>query len=223
MRPPGRRARRGRRSTSCARPGLAYCSPAGAGRRRRRRRSPLLPFQWRHVDAACVLPPLGAVREQMTGSAEPLEPDRFLAYLDAELDAPRRGAAASRRSSSTRSCSSWFGERAARRRCSTASPRPATAGELWVAPCREVAAHVLAEPAALRGRHDPRPDQLVAASAFPSSARLTLLLARAAATVWRRVWRASWWGIQCSLRRARAVSIRTGRRIASIQAASSGR
>ena len=43
-----------------------------------------------------------------------------------------------------------------------------------------------------------------------------------AAIVWRRVSRASWCGIQCSLRRAFAVSISTGRRKASIQAASSG-
>src|SRR5882672_10781163 len=50
-----------------------------------------------------------------------------------------------------------------------------------------------------------------------------LYLARTAAIVSRSVSRASWWGIQCSLRRAREVSIRTGRRTASIQAASGGR
>ena len=47
--------------------------------------------------------------------------------------------------------------------------------------------------------------------------------ARTAATVSRRVCRASWWGIQWSSLRALEMSISTGRRTVSIQAASSGR
>jgi len=65
--------------------GLSYCSPAGTG--------PgieddvaLLPFEWRHLDASCVLPPLAGAREQMTGSPDPVEPATFVASLRAEID-----------------------------------------------------------------------------------------------------------------------------------------
>lgn len=65
--------------------GLRYCSPAGTG--------PgvedgvaLLPFEWRHLDASCVLPPLAGAREQMTGSPDPVEPTTFVASLRAEID-----------------------------------------------------------------------------------------------------------------------------------------
>lgn len=64
--------------------GLRYCSPAGKGVGAEDGVA-LLPFQWRHVDAACVLPPLAAVREQMTGSPDPLDPAAFVAFLDREL------------------------------------------------------------------------------------------------------------------------------------------
>ena len=103
--------------------GLAYCSPAGAGAGSDGGDLALLPFEWRHVDAACVLPPLAHVREQMTGSADPLEPDRFLAYLDSEL---KRLAEAGGFATIVLHpfMLEWFGARAARRRCSTASPRP---------------------------------------------------------------------------------------------------
>ena len=46
----------------------------------------VLPFEWRHVDAACVLPPLGSVRRQISGSEDTLGPDRFTAFLEGELD-----------------------------------------------------------------------------------------------------------------------------------------
>lgn len=64
--------------------GLRYCSPAGEGAGVDGGIA-LLPFQWRHVDATCVLPPLAPVREQMTGSSDPLDPDAFLAYLEGEI------------------------------------------------------------------------------------------------------------------------------------------
>jgi peptidoglycan/xylan/chitin deacetylase (PgdA/CDA1 family) len=64
---------------------LIYASPAGAGAGIEDGVA-LLPFQWRHVDASCVLPPLGAVRRQMTGSPDPIEPDAFLAYLETEIE-----------------------------------------------------------------------------------------------------------------------------------------
>jgi peptidoglycan/xylan/chitin deacetylase (PgdA/CDA1 family) len=65
--------------------GLSYASPAGAGAGVEDGVA-LLPFQWRHVDASCMLPPLGPVREQMTGSPDPIEPDAFLAYLEGEIE-----------------------------------------------------------------------------------------------------------------------------------------
>lgn len=65
--------------------GLGYCSPAGESAGLEDGIA-LLPFQWRHVDASCMLPPLGAVREQMTGSQDAIEPAAFLAYLEAEIE-----------------------------------------------------------------------------------------------------------------------------------------
>jgi len=65
--------------------GLRYCSPAGAGAGVEDGVA-LLPFQWRHLDASCVLPPLAAAREQMSGSPDPVEPAAFVAFLETETD-----------------------------------------------------------------------------------------------------------------------------------------
>jgi peptidoglycan/xylan/chitin deacetylase (PgdA/CDA1 family) len=65
--------------------GLRYCSPAGAGAGIENGLA-LLPFQWRHLDASCVLPPLAGARERMTGSADPVEPATFVAFLEAEIE-----------------------------------------------------------------------------------------------------------------------------------------
>lgn len=65
--------------------GLCYCSPAGTGAGEDGDVA-LLPFQWRHVDASCVLPPLAGAREQMTGSSDPVEPVDFLASLERSID-----------------------------------------------------------------------------------------------------------------------------------------
>jgi peptidoglycan/xylan/chitin deacetylase (PgdA/CDA1 family) len=123
--------------------GLRYCSPAGEGVGVRDG-VVLVPFQWRHVDASCVLPPLAPVRKRMTGSADPLGPDAYLAYLEAELE---------------RLCNQggymtfvfhlfmldWLGwERLAALldRVAGAERR----GDLWLAPCADIATQVLAEP-----------------------------------------------------------------------------
>jgi peptidoglycan/xylan/chitin deacetylase (PgdA/CDA1 family) len=83
MRPPGGQlGEGGLRILSGA--GLRYCSPAGRGAGVEGGLA-VLPFEWRHVDASCVLPPLGPVREQIAGSPEPIQPDRFRAYLEAEI------------------------------------------------------------------------------------------------------------------------------------------
>ncbi len=65
--------------------GLRYCSPAGEGAGVESNVA-LLPFQWRHVDATCLLPPLGMVRNEMTDSPDPLDPDAFLTYLETEIE-----------------------------------------------------------------------------------------------------------------------------------------
>jgi peptidoglycan/xylan/chitin deacetylase (PgdA/CDA1 family) len=126
--------------------GLAYCSPAGAGAGSDGGDLALLPFEWRHVDATCVLPPLAQMRERMTGSPDPLEPDRFLAYLGSELT---RLAEAGGFATVVLHpfMLEWFGEQrlaALLERIAAASE----AGALWVASCREVAVRVLAEPGA---------------------------------------------------------------------------
>jgi len=65
--------------------GLRYCSPAGTGAGVEGGVA-LLPFQWRHLDASCVLPPLAGARKQMTGSPDPVEPATFVASLKTEID-----------------------------------------------------------------------------------------------------------------------------------------
>ena len=65
--------------------GLRYCSPAGSGAGVDIGVA-LLPFEWRHLDASCVLPPLAVAREQMTGSPNPVDPVDFIAWLGKEID-----------------------------------------------------------------------------------------------------------------------------------------
>jgi len=65
--------------------GLRYCSPAGTGAGVEDGVA-LLPFQWRHLDASCVLPPLAPARERMTGSPDPVEPATFVASLGGAID-----------------------------------------------------------------------------------------------------------------------------------------
>jgi peptidoglycan/xylan/chitin deacetylase (PgdA/CDA1 family) len=83
LRPPG--GQLGEGGTAVLREaGLRYCSPAGSGAGLEGGVA-LLPFEWRHVDASCVLPPLGPAREQIAGSRDPIEPATFVAWLEAEI------------------------------------------------------------------------------------------------------------------------------------------
>jgi peptidoglycan/xylan/chitin deacetylase (PgdA/CDA1 family) len=121
--------------------GFRYCSPAGDGAGVDGDVA-LLPFQWRHVDATCLLPPLAPVREQMTGSPEPVNPDAFRAYCQREIEhllteggfmvlvlhLPLIG---------------WLGEENLAALLSTV----ASTG-LWTASCDEVAEHLLVHPEA---------------------------------------------------------------------------
>jgi peptidoglycan/xylan/chitin deacetylase (PgdA/CDA1 family) len=126
--------------------GLRYCSPAGEGAGARSGIA-LLPFQWRHVDASCVLPPLAPVRERMTGSPDPLDAGAFLAHLEAEIErlSHEGGFAAI---VLHLSMLDWLGED----RLETLLEAIASGGNLWVAPCEEIADHVLAHPQAFESK-----------------------------------------------------------------------
>lgn len=123
--------------------GLRYCSPAGAGAGFEDGVT-LLPFQWRHVDASCVLPPLGSAREQIAGSSDPIEPARFGAWLEAEIDGLARDGGYMAIVLHPFMLG-WFGEE----RLAALLDRVADAAvgnEIWVARCAEVAEHVAAHP-----------------------------------------------------------------------------
>jgi len=127
--------------------GLRYCSPAGEGVGVEDGIA-VLPFQWQHVDATCVLPALGPVRERMSGSPDPLDPEAFLAHLEAEIDR-----LASEGGFATivlhPHMFEWHGPNLARLldRLRDAN----RAGDLWLARFDQVAAHVLSHPAAFAG------------------------------------------------------------------------
>jgi peptidoglycan/xylan/chitin deacetylase (PgdA/CDA1 family) len=128
--------------------GLRYCSPAGAGAGQGEGLA-LLPFEWRHVDATCLLPPLAPVREQMTGSPDSLDPGTFVAHLEAEVGRlSGEGGFAAIVLHLT--MLDWLGDErlAALLDLLAASSR---GGDLWLAPCAEVGGHVLAHPAEFEG------------------------------------------------------------------------
>ncbi len=141
LRPPG--GRLGPGGTAVLRDaGLRYCSPAGAGAGEDGGIA-LLPFQWRHLDASCVLPPLAGAREQMTGSPDPVEPEAFVASLAGEID----GLAAGGYMAIVLHpfMLAWLGDEhldALLDRVTAATSQD----ELWVARCDEVAEHVLMHP-----------------------------------------------------------------------------
>jgi peptidoglycan/xylan/chitin deacetylase (PgdA/CDA1 family) len=123
---------------------LTYASPAGAGAGVEDGVA-MLPFQWRHVDASCMLPPLGAVRRQMTGSPDAIEPGAFLAYLETEIE---------RLSHESGFATivlhlpllDWLGE------SNTASLlNKLSSSDVWLARCDQAAEHVLAHPEAFVG------------------------------------------------------------------------
>jgi peptidoglycan/xylan/chitin deacetylase (PgdA/CDA1 family) len=128
--------------------GLRYYSPAGAGAGFEDGIA-LLPFQWPHVDAGCVLPPLGSAREQISGSPDPIEPARFLVWLEAEIDrlAQNGGYLAIVLHPFMLG---WLGEEclaALLDRVAAASAQE----EIWVGRCVDTAKHVLAAPERFAG------------------------------------------------------------------------
>lgn len=140
MRPPGGQLGDGG-SEALREAGLRYCSPQGQevsvedG-------VALLPFQWQHVDAACVLPPMSAAREAMAGSPDPVDAGAFLAYLESELSL-----LASKGGFATiilhPMMFDWLGEDRLGALLGLLS-KARRENRLWVAPCAAIAAHVLA-------------------------------------------------------------------------------
>lgn len=123
--------------------GLRYASPAGSGAGERDGLA-LLPFSWRHVDATCLLPPLGPVRAEISGSGEPIEPAAFLAHLEAEI------AALTEEGGFLAvvlhlSLIDWLGWEALGTLLDAVG-RAEEEGYLWVAPCAAVAECVLTDP-----------------------------------------------------------------------------
>ncbi len=123
--------------------GLRYCSPAGAGAGFEDGVA-FLPFEWRHVDASCVLPPLGSAREQIGGSRDPVDPTRFTAWLEAEIDRLARDGGYMAIVLHPFMLG-WLGEEPLAGLLNRVAAA-ATDDEIWVASCAEVAEHVVAHP-----------------------------------------------------------------------------
>ncbi len=119
--------------------GLRYCSPAGAGAGVSDGVT-LLPFEWRHLDASCVLPPLGAAREQINGSSNPVEPATFVAWLEAEIERLAR-AGGYMAIVLHPFMLGWLGEECLALLLDSVAAAAAQ-DQVWVAPCAEIAEHV---------------------------------------------------------------------------------
>ncbi len=127
--------------------GLRYSSPAGAGASAAEGMA-LLPFQWSHVDAACTLPGLGAAREQISGSTDPVDPATFLASLLAEIAAlPERGEWIAIVLHPV--MLDWFGRKHLESLLDRVAAAVANDGP-WAGRCADAADRVLADPASFR-------------------------------------------------------------------------
>jgi peptidoglycan/xylan/chitin deacetylase (PgdA/CDA1 family) len=143
LRPPG--GQLGRGGVEVLREaGLSYASPAGTGASAEDDVA-MLPFQWRHVDASCMLPPLGAVRRQMTGSPDPIEPAAFLVYLETAVER-LEGEGGFLSIVLHLPLLDWLGE------SNLASLlRRLSSSDAWLARCDRAAEHVIARPKAFMG------------------------------------------------------------------------
>jgi peptidoglycan/xylan/chitin deacetylase (PgdA/CDA1 family) len=136
MRPPGGRLTDRTLALLRSR-GLSYCSPAGSAAGVDQ--IAVLPFAWQAVDAFHVLPAFAALRERLSGSAEPGGPAAVsAALLRCIEDALADGGHA------MLVLHTWLIEleREVVSDVLTHVLEGAAAGELWVAPCREIAAWV---------------------------------------------------------------------------------
>ena len=142
LRPPG--GQLGEGGTAVLREaGLRYCSPAGAGAGFKEGLA-LLPFEWRHLDASCVLPPLAPAREQISGSPDPIEPARFVAWLEAEISRLARDGGYLGIVLHPFMLG-WLGEEPLAALLDRVAAATAE-DEVWVGRCAEVAEHVAADP-----------------------------------------------------------------------------
>lgn len=123
--------------------GLRHCSPAGAGAGFEDGVA-LLPFEWRHLDASCVLPPLGSAREQISGSPDPIEPARFATWLEAEIGRLARDGGYLAIVLHPFMLG-WLGKEPLAALLDRVAAAAAS-GEIWVARCIEVADHIAAHP-----------------------------------------------------------------------------
>lgn len=128
--------------------GLRHCSPAGSGAGVDGGVA-LLPFEWRHVDATCVLPPLAEVRERMTGTGETIEPEAFVAWLEREIDR-LEGVGGFLAIVLHPFMLAWLGEEQLERLLEGVAAA-ASNDRIEVSRCDEVAVRVLANPASLGG------------------------------------------------------------------------
>jgi peptidoglycan/xylan/chitin deacetylase (PgdA/CDA1 family) len=118
--------------------GLRYCSPEGQALAVEGGVA-VLPFKWRHVDAACVLPPMTAAREEIAGSPDPLDAGAFLGYIESEL--VRLAAEGGFATLILHPFMlDWLGEDRLATLLDSLSKASAD-NRLWVATCAEVAAH----------------------------------------------------------------------------------
>jgi peptidoglycan/xylan/chitin deacetylase (PgdA/CDA1 family) len=137
LRPPGGLLNEGSCELLASR-GLSYCSPAGSVPGIDR--IAVLPFAWRAVDVFHVLPTFAALRTQLDGDAEPGGPTAIRAALLASIEAALAGGA-----HTTLVLHTWMIEleREVLADVLGRLREGIDSGELWVAPCRDVAAWML--------------------------------------------------------------------------------
>jgi peptidoglycan/xylan/chitin deacetylase (PgdA/CDA1 family) len=114
--------------------GLSYCSPAGAGVGIKR--TVLLPFAWRNVDAYHLLPQFAALRRHIDGSSEPGGPERVAETLVSAIDEAIADGA-----HTSLVLHTWLieAERDAVRSVLSHLAQRARRGHVWTANCGEVA------------------------------------------------------------------------------------
>jgi peptidoglycan/xylan/chitin deacetylase (PgdA/CDA1 family) len=137
LRPPGGLLNAGSYELLASR-GLSYCSPAGSAAGIDR--IAVLPFTWRTVDVFHVLPAFAALRAKLDGDAEPGGPTAIRAALLASIDG-----ALAEGAHTTLVLHTWMIELERDPVADVLNHLRSRvdSGELWVAPCREVATWML--------------------------------------------------------------------------------
>jgi peptidoglycan/xylan/chitin deacetylase (PgdA/CDA1 family) len=144
LRPPGGRLNTGSCELLASR-GLSYCSPAGSAPGIDR--VAMLPFTWPAVDVFHVLPAFAALRSHFDVGAEPGGPEAIRAALLSRIEEVLAGG-----THATLVLHTWMVEfeRDVVAEVLDRLRSAADSGELWVAPCRDVAAWMLARTPSFR-------------------------------------------------------------------------